>query len=458
MAVKGRTVGERGALDRFFGFTAQGSSLPTEIRAGLTTFLTMAYILFVNPDILSNAIAIEGVNVFGQLLTATALAAALGSILMGLLANYPFALAPGMGLNAYFAFSVVLGQGISWQTALGAVFISGVIFLLLSLVGVRELVVNAIPTSIKLATAAGIGFFLAIIGASNAGLVVSDPATLVALGDLSSPGVLLSLLGLLVIGVLLTLRVPGAILLGVVVTSLVAVLTRAPVYLGEAFGGFGGAVAQAPVWPSDLFFSMDLAGAFGLGVLGIVFIFFFVDLFDTAGTLVGLSEKAGFVDDEGRLPRASQAFTADAVATMGGAMMGTSTTTSYIESAAGIEEGGRTGLVAIVVGLCFLLSIFFWPLASAVPAVATAPALIVVGAMMMTNIGRVEWGDYSVSIPAFLTIVGMPLTYSIANGISFGIISFVLIKAFSGHVREIHPLMAALAVLLVARYAWLGGG
>lgn len=457
MATGQQALGFKGRLDDYFGMKSAGTRPSIELRAGITTFLTMGYILFVNPDILSQAIQIEGANVFGQLLTATALAAGIGSILMGLLARYPFALAPGMGLNAYFAYTVVLGQGIAWQAALGAVFFSGLLFLVLSVVGARELIINSIPNSLKIATAAGIGLFLATIGAQNAGFVVASPATLVTLGNLSDPGVLLSILGLVVIGVLLTLRVPGAVLIGIALTSLVAILTGAPVYQGQPFGGFGGGIVQAPVWPTDLFFALDFGAALNVGILGIIFIFFFVDMFDTAGTLVGLSQVAGFADDKGRLPRATQAFSADAIATMSGALLGTSTTTSYIESAAGVEEGGRTGLTAVVVGLLFFVSIFFWPLAAAVPSAATAPALIVVGAMMMSRIGAIDWQDFSVAIPAFVTLVGMPLTYSIANGISFGIITYVLIKLLTGRFKDVHWLMVVLALLLVLRYVYLGG-
>lgn len=443
-----------GWIDDYFGVRRAGSSLRTELRAGITTFLTMAYILFVNPSILGKAIPIEGAG--PQLLTATALAAAVGSLLMGLLARYPFALAPGMGINAYFTYTVVLGQGVPWPTALGATFVSGLFFLAISLTGLRAWLVDAIPAPLKIGTAAGIGLFLALIGLENAGLVVDHPATLVTLGDLGGASARLGVFGVLLIGVLLARRVRGAILLGIAVTSALAILTRAPVFGGAPFPGFAEGVVRPPVWPTELFFALDLRGAFELGLLGIVFVFLFVDFFDTAGTLIGLSEKAGFTDAEGRLPRASQAFTADAIATSVGALFGTSTTTTYIESASGIEEGGRTGLVAVIVAACFLLSLFFWPLAGAVPPVATAPALIVVGAMMMSNLGRVDWTDPAVAVPCFVTLVGMPLSYSIANGISFGIIAHTAIGALAG--RRPHPVMYALSALLVARYAWLAGG
>ena len=447
-----------GPLDRFFGLSAAGTTAGTELRAGLTTFLTMAYILFVNPSILSQAIQIEGANVSAQLLTATALAACVGTLLMGLVARFPFALAPGMGLNAYFAFTVVLGMQIPWQTALGAVFISGVVFVLLSFGGVRQAIVNAIPDHLQIATSAGIGLFLAIIGASNAGITADHPVTLVTLGDVTSPGVALALAGFLVTAILMALRIRGAILAGIVLTSVAAIVTGAAVFDGEQFAGLSDGVVQSPAWPTDLLWELDLSAALSLGLLDVVFIFFFVDLFDTAGTLVGLGRKAGYVDEEGRLPGASRAFFSDAVATCFGALLGTSTTTSYVESAAGVEEGGRTGLTAVAVAALFGVSIFLWPLASAVPLVATAPALIIVGAMMMSHIGEIDWNDVRVSVPAFVTIIGMPLTYSIANGISFGIITYAIIHLLSGKWREVHPILYVLAVLLVARYAWLGGG
>ncbi len=440
-------------MDRFFGLSAAGTDPRTELRAGVTTFLTMAYILFVNPTILGSAIPVPQ----AQLLTATALAAAVGCFAMGLLARYPFALAPGMGLNAYFAFTVVGQQGVAWQAALGAVFISGCLFLLLSVTGARTAVLEAIPRPLRFATAAGVGLFLAFIGL-RAAVVVDDPATLVRMGDPTSGAALLFFGGLLTTAALLAAGVRGAILVGILATTVVAIATGAEVFAGGAFGGFQEGIIRAPAWPTDLAFAFDLTGALELGLLGIVFIFFFVDLFDTAGTLVALSEKAGFVDDEGRLPRASQAFSADAIATTAGAVLGTSTTTSYIESAAGIEAGGRTGLSAIVVGGCFLLSVFLWPLAGAVPAVATAPALVVVGAMMMGGLKRIDWEDARVAVPAFLTVLGMPLTFSIANGISLGLVSWTALHAVSGRARAVHPLLYGLSLALVARYVWLSGG
>ncbi len=449
-----------GLLERTFGIRAAGSTPGRELRAGVTTFLTMSYILFVNPAILGLVITVP--HAFEQLLFATAIASCVGSIMMGLIAGYPFALAPGMGLNAYFTYSVCMGMHVRWQTALGAVFVEAIIFLLLSFGGVRQAILAGIPRNIKYATSAGIGLFLAIIGLENAHIIAPNPATLVTLGNLSSAPALLCLFGLLVTSALLVRRFGGAILAGILTTSLLAIATRAPVYAGPKstlipFPGLdGGSVVQWPVWPSGLFLAMDVRGALGMGILGIVFTFLFVEILDTAGTLIGLATKAGYVDPDGNLPRASAAFAADALATAAGAVFGTSTTTAYIESAAGIEEGGRTGLTAVVVGVLFGLSVFFWPLAKAVPFAATAPALILVGAMMTENLPRMNWQDYSEVIPSFLTMVLMPLTYSIANGVSFGLISYVLLKVLAGRWREVHPVTAVLAVLLVSRYIWLG--
>lgn len=441
------------ALDRYFQVTQSGSTLGREARAGVTTFLTMAYILFVNPSILGKAIQLgEGANTFGQLLCATAIAAAIGTVGMGLFARYPFATAPGMGLNAYFTFTVVLSQGVPWKTALGCVFLSGLVAVAIAVFGLRESTIRAFPVSIKRATASGIGLFLAIIGCVNAGIVVSNPATIVSLGSLSSAGPLLAFGGLLITAILLAMKIRGAILIGILVTTALAILTKAPVYLGQPFGGFTNGVIAAPAWPVDLAFALDLKGALSLGLLTTILSMFFVDFFDTAGTLVGLAEKAGFTDSQGNLPRGSKAFIADGMATTLGAVAGTSSTTTYIESMSGIEDGGRTGLTALTVAALFLLSVCFWPLASAIPAAATAPALIVVGAMMMSSVANIDWNDYRQAIPAFLTMVGMPLTYSISNGIAFGIISFTIINAVSGRLKDVHWLMYPISALLIAHY------
>ncbi len=448
----------RSGIDRFFGIAAAGSSIPVEVRAGITTFLTMSYVLFVNPLVLGNAIVVP--NGFAKLLVVTALAAAIGSALMGLVAKYPFAQAPGMGLNAYFAYTVVLGQKIAWQTALGAVCISGIVFVLLAVVGARQAIVRAIPDVLKLAVTAGIGLFLAFLGLKNAGAVVADPATFVTLGKLGSAPALIAAFGLLVTAVLLVRRVAGAVLVGIVAATVLAAVSRAPVYPGPhdtmtAFAGFPTGIAAWPIAPAGLAGALDLRAALSLGVASIVFTFLFVDFFDATGTLVGLAERAGAVRPDGDIPRARRLFACDGLAAIAGALLGTSTTTAYIESASGIAEGGRTGLTACVVAVLFLAATVLWPLASTIPPAATGPALIVVGAMMMTSLRRIAWDDYTQGIPAFLTLIAMPLTFSIANGVSFGVISYVAIGLLGGHAREVKPLLYVIAALLVIRYAWL---
>jgi AGZA family xanthine/uracil permease-like MFS transporter len=449
------------AMEAYFGIAKAGSTVPRELRAGLTTFLTMSYVLFVNPQLLGSAIT--GVdNVFAKLLIVTALAAAIGSLLMALVARYPFAQAPGMGLNAYFAYTVVLGQKIPWQTALGAVFISGAIFVLLSVLGVRQAVVRAIPTPLKFAVTAGIGMFLAFIGLKNAGAIVANPATFVTLGGLGTAPVLIALFGLLVTSALLVRRVKGAIVYGIIGATVLGIVTHAAIYPGPhgalvPFGGFPNGVVALPVWPSGLIGAFDVRGALALGAAAVVFTFFFVDFFDATGTLVGLASRAGFLDANGDMPRARRTFASDGLAAMAGAALGTSTTTAYIESASGIEEGGRTGLTALTVAVLFLAATLLWPLAGVIPAAATAPALIVVGALMLDGLRNIDWDDYAVSIPVFLTIVGMPLTFSIANGVSFGVISYAAIKLLSGRGKEVDPLLYLVAALLIARYVWLGG-
>ncbi|MBV8369800.1 MAG: NCS2 family permease [Candidatus Eremiobacteraeota bacterium] len=448
-------------MDAYFGITRAGSSVPRELRAGLTTFLTMSYALFVNPQVLGSAIT--GIDdAFSKLLIVTALAAAIGSLLMALVARYPFAQAPGMGLNAYFAYTVVLGQHIAWQTALGAVFISGMLFVVLSVLGVRQAIVRAIPNPLKFAVTAGIGMFLAFIGLKNAGAIVANPATFVTIGSLISPPVLVALFGLIVTSALLVRRVRGAIVVGILAATLLGIVTRAPLYPGAhgalvPFAGFAHGVVALPVWPSGLVGALDVRGALSLGAAAIVFTFFFVDFFDATGTLVALAARAGYLDAKGDIPRARRTFASDGLAAMIGAALGTSTTTAYVESASGIAEGGRTGLTALTVAVLFLLATFLWPLAAVIPAAATAPALIVVGALMLDGLRNVEWDDYAVSIPVFLTIVAMPLTFSIANGVSFGVISYAAIKLLSGRGREVDPLLYLVAALLIARYVWLGG-
>ena len=447
-------------IDRYFGIAAAGSTIPRELRAGLTTFLTMSYVLFVNPEVLGNAIVLP--DGFAKLLIVTALAAAIGSLLMGLVAKYPFAQAPGMGLNAYFAYTVVLGQKIPWQTALGAVAISGCIFVILSLLGVRQAIVRAIPNHLKFATTAGIGAFLAFIGLKNAGAVVANPATFVTLGSFTSPAVLIAVVGLIITAVLLVRKIQGAILIGILVSTLLAIVTRAPVYFGPKgamvpFGGFTNGIVSLPTAPTGLIGALDLHAALGLGIAAVVFTFFFVDFFDATGTLVALANKAGALDANGNMPRSRRTFACDGLAAICGAFLGTSTTTAYIESASGIEEGGRTGLVAVMVGGLFIVAMFFWPLAGAIPACATAPALIVVGALMLDGLRTIEWDDFAIVLSTFLAVIMMPLTFSIANGVSFGVISYALIKLLSGKGKDVDILLYIVAAALIARYIWLGG-
>ncbi|MDX1690998.1 MAG: NCS2 family permease [Acidimicrobiia bacterium] len=449
--------------DRFFAVSERGSTAGTEIRAGVTTFLAMAYIIFVNPAILSNAIDFEGA--FPQLLTVTCMAAAFGTLIMALWANLPFALAPGMGLNAFFTFTVVFELGYAWQEALGAVFVSGILFLIISATGLRAWILDSIPLALKHAITAGIGAFLAIIGFQNAGngngLTTDSPATLLTRGDWTDARLWLLGAGILVIGALLALRIKGALVIGIVVISAVAIITKADVFPGGEFQGFGDGVFGF-TWPSDLIGALDIgaafdvSGTFAASLLSVVFTFLFVDFFDTAGTLIGLSEKADMLDEDGNIEAPRAAFTADGAATAVGALLGTSSTTTYIESAAGVEEGGKTGLASLVTGLLFVAAMFLSPLASAIPSLATAPVLIIIGAMMMTGAAKVDWEDYRISIPAFLTIVGMPFTYSITDGISLGIISYAAISVLSGKGREVHPVMYVIAGLLLWRFFIVG--
>jgi adenine/guanine/hypoxanthine permease len=430
-------------LDRFFKLTANNTTVRTEVSAGLTTFLTMAYIVFVNPTILSEA----GVPFDGALF-ATCVAAAVGSLTMGLVANYPFALAPGMGLNAYFTYTVVKGLGHDWRVALGAVFISGVVFLILTLARIRALIVDAIPLTMKTAVAAGIGLFIAFIGLKNAGVVAASPATLVTLGHVTSTPALLALGGLLVTGVLMARGFKTAIIVGILAVTVAAVplgLARIP-----------SAVVEWPDWRST-FLQLDVMGALRLGLLDVVFVFLFIDLFDTIGSTMGLAQQAGYLTEDGKLPRINRALFADATATTAGALLGTSTVVTYIESATGVSEGGRTGLVAVVVAILFTLAAFFAPLAGAIPAVATAPALIIVGALMIRAVTTIKWDDLTEAIPAFLTMLAMPLTFSIANGLALGFIFYPLLKALTGRWREVSPLVYVLAALFMLRYVYLGG-
>lgn len=429
-------------LERLFHLSEHGTTVGTEVRAGVTTFLTLSYILFVNPQILSAAgMPAEDVAI------ATALASALATAAMALLANYPVALAPGMGLNAYFTYGVVLGMGIDWRVALAAVFVEGLLFLALAAGGVRRAIIDAIPMTLKLATMSGIGLFLGMIGLQSAGLVVDHPETLLTLGDVRSPTPLVALAGLLLTGALMARRVRGAILAGIAATAALAWVA--------GLASLPERVLSLPRLPRETFLALDFGGLLSAGAVVVVLAFLFVDLFDTAGTLIGVGRLGGFLDEEGRLPRADRAFAADALGTTAGAALGTSTVTSYIESAAGVEEGGRTGLTALVVAVLFLASLFFTPLLAAMPAVATAPALVLVGALMLAGAREIEWGRAEEALPAFLTVAAMPLTFSIANGVALGIASHTLLRLLSGRWREVHPVMYVLTAALAAYYGFL---
>jgi AGZA family xanthine/uracil permease-like MFS transporter len=429
-------------LEHYFQLRAHGTNVKTEVIAGLTTFLTMAYIIFVNPDILSAA-GMPKDAVF----VATCLAAALGSAIMGLYANYPIALAPGMGLNAYFAFAVVGGMGFTWQQALGAVFISGCLFIIVSLFQVREWIVNSIPRSLKFAISAGIGLFLAIIGLKNAGLIAAHPATFVTLGDVRAPGAILAALGFLLIVALEQRKVPGAIIIGILA------VTASSMLLG--INSFGGVVAMPPSLSPTLF-ELDVSGAMDKGLLAVILTFFLVELFDASGTLIGVAHRAGLLDKDGKLPRLKRALLADSVAIVAGAGMGTSSTTAYIESAAGTSVGGRTGLTAVVVALLFLAALIFAPLAGSVPAYATAPALCYVAVLMIRGLAEIEWDDLTETAPAVITAITMPFTFSIAHGIAFGFVSYAVIKLLAGRVKELSPMVAIIAVVFVLKFAYLG--
>ncbi len=436
-----------GRLDRYFSLTERGTSARTEVLAGFTTFLTMAYIVLVNPAILGQA----GMPI-ASVAAATCFAAAFGSILMGFVANTPLALAPGMGLNAYFSFTVVQQMGVPWPVALGCVFLSGVAFLILTLTGIRQLIVAVIPTHLFAAVAGGIGLFIGFIGLKNAGIVVANPATFVALGDLKAPGAALALFGLLLIATLSVWKVRGAMLIGIVATTLVAwifgqvTVTPAPYSLSALTG---------TAFALDLPGVFGLTGSHGLGLLEILFVFLFVDLFDNIGTLVAVTKRAGLMDAAGRIPGLNRILMADAAATIVGSMAGTSTVTSYVESAAGVQEGGRTGLTAIVTGILFLLTMFVAPYAQIVPLAATAPALIIVGGLMLLPLTEVQWEDPQSAIPAFLTVAMIPLTFSIANGLAFGITAHAALKLLRGQAERKDWFLFLLAGLFVVRFVWM---
>jgi AGZA family xanthine/uracil permease-like MFS transporter len=403
--------------------------------------MTMAYIIFVNPSILHEA----GMPAAG-VTAATCLAAALGSLLMGAFARYPIALAPGMGLNAYFTYSVVKGMGVDWHVALGAVFLSGVAFLLLTAAGVRQMIVNAIPHELYSAVAAGVGLFIALIGFRNAGIIVANQATIVALGNLHEPATLLALFGLLVMAVLLCAGWKAAILIGVLATWGLAAVTGTVAFHPQPYN-------VLDITSTAL--QLDIRGALRLGAVEIIFAFLFVDLFDNVGTLLAVGKKAGLFQRAGDVPRFNRILYSDAIATVAGSMAGTSTVVSYIESSAGVAAGGRSGVTAIVTGLLFAVALFVAPLAGAIPAAATAPALIVVGSMMMTAVSEIQWTDPEIAIPAFLTMLAIPLTYSIANGLAFGFCAYTLIKLLRGKFRSVNWMVYALTVLFLVRFYYL---
>ena len=426
-------------LEKLFKLRENGSNVRTEVLAGVTTFLTMAYIIFVNPMMMADA----GIDP-GAAFVATCLAAAIGSLVMGLWANYPIALAPGMGLNAFFSYTVVGSMGYSWQVALGAVFLSGFLFFLLSLFRIREWIINSIPLPLRSAIAAGIGLFLALIALKSAGLVVDHPATLVALGDLSKPEPLLAAAGFAVIVALAYRKVTGAVMIGILLITAISFI----IGLSHING-----IVSAPPSLKPTFLELDIKGALEVGLLSVIFAFLFVDLFDTSGTLIGVAQKANLVEPDGKMPRLGRALMADSTATMAGAALGTSTTTSYIESTAGISAGGRTGLTACVVALLFLLSMFFSPLATAVPGYATAPALLFVAVLMTHGLVQINWDDLTEAAPVVVTALAMPLTFSIANGIALGFISWTLIKVLAGRWRDLNPSLYILAGLFVIKLA-----
>ena len=427
-------------LDRYFKLTENQTSVRQEMLGGLTTFVTMAYIVVVNPQILSQAgMPAEGV-VF-----ATCISAAVATLVMGLYANYPIALAPGMSLNAYFTYSVCIGMHVPWRTALAVVFLSGVLFLLLTVTRLREQIVHGIPNCLKHSTAAGIGMFIAFVGLRNAKLVVANQATFVGLGSFSDKEVQTACFGLALTLILMARKVNGAILIGVFGTTLLGIL--------RGIASWPTALFSMP-HPSSTFLQLDFRGASHLGLLEILFAFLFVDLFDNVGTLVGVCEQGGFVKN-GRIPRVGRALVADATGTIFGALTGTSTVTSYIESAAGVSAGARTGLSNVAVAALFLLATFCAPLATTIPGYATAPALILVGTLMAQSIARVEWNEFSEALPAFITVLATPLTFSIATGLSLGLISFTVVKVAAGRMREVTPLIWILTVLFILRYVYL---
>jgi AGZA family xanthine/uracil permease-like MFS transporter len=434
-------------LHKLFDLRGHGTTVGTEIFAGFTTFLTMAYIVVVNPLILGEAgLPVAGVAV------ATCLSAGFGSILMGLLSNYPLALAPGMGLNAYFTYTVVKGMGLPWQTALGCVFLSGIAFLLLTLAGVRSLIIKALPRSLFAAVGGGIGIFIAFIGLRDAGIVVPAQGTVVGLGKVTAAPTALAILGLLVIASLQVMRVRAAILIGILLIAILAWMLGVSHFAPASYSLTS---LSSTAFKLDIPAALNLKGGVGLSLVEIIFVFLFVDMFDNIGTLVAVTKRAGLVDKDGSVPRLNRILLSDSISMLVGALAGTSPVTSYIESASGVAVGGRTGLTSIVVGILFLGTLAFAPVVQAIPAFATAPALILVGALMMAALVEVEWSDPTAAIPAFLTVIIIPLTYSIANGLAFGITSYAVLKLIRGQARVSDWLVYLLAALCVARFIYL---
>ena len=428
-------------LKKLFGFDPAKTTVKTEIIAGITTFLTMSYILAVNPSMFSE-LSMPG----GAVFTSTALAAIIGCVAMAFIGKLPFGLAPGMGLNAFFVYSVCLGMGYSWQFALTAVLIEGIIFIILTITNVREAIVNAIPASLRNAIGAGIGLFIAFIGLSSAGVVVADEATLVDLGNITSGSGLLAIIGIIITGFLYVKKVPGAILLGIIITMVIGI----PMGVTEFKG-----VLSSPESISPIFFQFQFDNIWSLDMVSIVFTFLFIDMFDTVGTLVGVCTKANMVDEKGNIARLKHAFMADSIATTAGAMLGTSTTTTYVESAAGVAQGGRSGLTALIIAGCFAVALFFSPLFLSIPSAATAPALVLVGLMMMESVTKIDFTDFSEALPAFICIITMPLTYSISNGILIGMITYVLMNVICGNFKKITPVMYILTVLFILKFTFI---
>jgi AGZA family xanthine/uracil permease-like MFS transporter len=429
-------------LESLFKLREHGTSVRTEILAGVTTFLTMAYIIFVNPQILSTT----GMDA-GAVFVATCLAAAIGSLIMAFLANWPVGMAPGMGLNAFFAFTVVGAMGYTWQQALGAVFISGVIFVILTVTGVRTWIIEGIPKSLRSGIVAGIGLFLGLIALKSAGIVVGSEATLITLGDLTSPPALFAILGLFIIGALDALKVRGAILIGILAITILSIIM--------GYTQFGG-IFDMPPSLAPTFFQLDIMGALQFGFVHVILVLVLVEVFDATGTMIGVAKRANLMP-EGKPNRLGRALLADSSAIVAGSFLGTSSTTAYIESTSGVQAGGRTGLTALTIGILFLLALFLAPLAGSVPAYATAPALLYVAGLMLREVADVEWDDATEATPAALTAIAMPFTYSIANGLAFGFISYVALKVLSGRFNQIHMATLIVAILFVIKYAFFGG-